>query len=256
MWKQVVNKLQLSFQYISNIHLLTTMIGEKSVYSFVTFEPCFKPEVWPFKLNLFSRTVNSPRHALLGFSWSVHIVGLLQYALSLATLITHDFLKVLHGTIHHNQHWNTVLRYKSLLSIVPCNITLPPKVFGKATFQELCFTKIIVEFHLWILIACQDYYCINLFVQIKVFLSGMYNKSLYDWSQGTLFKWPEQKVHSLNCCLGGASCKPQFCSIGCFLHTLCVQIDEVLIHCRCKFVERTKDIMRVRFTRNTTQTEI
>ena len=44
------------------------------------------------------------------------------------------------------------------------------------------------------MIAGQDYYCINLFVQIKVFLSGLCNKSLYDWSLGTLFKWPEQKV--------------------------------------------------------------
>ena len=79
MWKQVVNKLQLSFQYVSNIHLLTTMIVKKSVYSVVTFDPCFKPEVWPFKLNLFSITVNSPRNALLGFSWSVHIVGMLSY---------------------------------------------------------------------------------------------------------------------------------------------------------------------------------
>ena len=78
-WKQVVNKLQLSFKYVSNIHLLTTMLVKKNVYSVVTFDPCFKPEVWPFILNLFSITVNSPRHALLGFSWSVHIIGMLSY---------------------------------------------------------------------------------------------------------------------------------------------------------------------------------
>ena len=118
------------------------------------------------------------------------------------------------------QHWNIVLCWKSLLRILLCNITLKmfsTKSLWEGNISRTTFYKMIVEFHSWIMIAGQDYYCINLFVQIKVFLSGLCNKSLYDWSLGTLFKWPEQKVNSLYCYLGGASCKPHFCTIGCWL---------------------------------------
>lgn len=100
-------------------------------------------------------------------STSRNFLGL-QCANSLATLKTHDNLKMF-----------------STRSVWEGNVS------------RTMLYKIIVEFHSWVFSAEQDYYCIDLFVQVKVFLSGLYNKSLYDWSLETLFSWPEQKVNSL-----------------------------------------------------------
>ena len=54
--------------------------------------------------------------------------------------------------------------------------------------------------------------------------------------------------NSLNCILGGSSCKPYFCSIFCFLHKLhmqYMQIYKVLVHCTCKSCREQKILQKL-----------